>query len=140
MVSTAPKAVIERLQAAINQHDLEAFLACFDPTYQSEQPLHPDRAFTGRDQVRKNWSKIFNGVPNIEAEMLRSAVADETVWSEWHWHGTQTDGKPWRLKGVTIFGIMDNRIAWGRLYMDPIEEAGHGIDAAIGELLKPSQA
>jgi hypothetical protein len=36
-------AVLERLHQAQNQHDLDAFLACFDPEYQAE--LDPrDRA------------------------------------------------------------------------------------------------
>ena len=42
---SSPQAVIERVQSAQNQHDLEAFLDCFDPDYQSEQPSHPHRAF-----------------------------------------------------------------------------------------------
>jgi len=46
--------VIERLQQAQNARDIEAFLACIAPDYQSDQPLHPDRGFQGRDQVRKN--------------------------------------------------------------------------------------
>jgi hypothetical protein len=34
--------VIERLHQALNEHNLEALLACFAPDFQSEQPLHPD--------------------------------------------------------------------------------------------------
>jgi hypothetical protein len=30
----------ERLLDAINAHDLDAFVACFDPGYSSEQPAH----------------------------------------------------------------------------------------------------
>ena len=46
--------VFERLHNAQNRHDLDAFLACFDSDYRSEQPVHPDRAFTGSEQVRGN--------------------------------------------------------------------------------------
>jgi len=42
--------VIERLQKAMNNHDLEAFVECFNPDYQSEQPVHPDRRFRGRNR------------------------------------------------------------------------------------------
>jgi hypothetical protein len=34
------KAVLERLRTTQNQHDSEAFLACFAPDYQSEQVIH----------------------------------------------------------------------------------------------------
>jgi hypothetical protein len=46
--------VLERLRDAQNGHDLDAFVACFDPQYRSEQPVHPDRAFVGSEQVRSN--------------------------------------------------------------------------------------
>jgi ketosteroid isomerase-like protein len=139
MASTTAGAVIERLLAAINGHDLDAFVECFAIDYQSEQPLHPDRVFTGRDQVRKNWSKIFSGIPDIEADMLRVAVAGDTVWSEWHWHGTQNGGVPWQLRGVTLFGIQHDQIVWGRLYMEGVQEGGRGIDAAMDAATQCSQ-
>ena len=81
--------VVERLNAAMNAHDLEAFLACFQDDYESEQPAHPDRAFRGREQVRRNWSAVFDGVPDFRSELLRSAADGDTVWSEWHWQGMQ---------------------------------------------------
>jgi len=34
--------VVERLNGAMNAHDIEAFVACFDEAYESEQPAHPD--------------------------------------------------------------------------------------------------
>ena len=52
---------VERLNAAMNAHDIEAFVECFEEDYESEQPAHPDRAFRGREHVRRNWSAIFDG-------------------------------------------------------------------------------
>jgi hypothetical protein len=57
----SPSIVVERLNATVNAHDLDAILACFQDEYQSEQPAHPDRAFQGREQVRQNWSAVFDG-------------------------------------------------------------------------------
>lgn len=127
----SPQSVIDRLQAAQNQHDLAAFVACIALDYQSEQPVHPDKAFQGNEQVRKNWSAIFSGVPDFRAELLRSAVEGEAVWSEWYWSGTQADGRPFAMRGVTIFGVQDDRIVWGRLYMEPVQVTGAGIDAQM---------
>jgi ketosteroid isomerase-like protein len=126
-----PQAVIDRLQAAQNQRDLAAFLACIAPDYQSEQPVHPDKAFQGSEQVRKNWSAMFSGVPDFRSEQLRSVVEGDTVWTEWHWSGTHTDGRPFAMRGVTIFGVRDERIVWGRLYMEPVQQTGAGIDAQM---------
>ena len=96
--------VLERLRDAQNRHDLDAFVACFDPQHRSEQPLHPDRAFVGREQVAKNWAEVFAGVPDFQAELLRSAEQNATGWAERHWHGTRTDGTGLDMRGVTIFG------------------------------------
>jgi ketosteroid isomerase-like protein len=130
----SPQSVLERLQIAQNQHDLEAFLDCFDPDYQSEQPVHPDRAFRGRDQVRKNWSALFSSMPDFRSELLRAATEGDARWAEWHWSGTHADGTRLEMQGVTIFGIRDDRITWGRLYMEPMEETGAGIDAQVRSL------
>jgi hypothetical protein len=45
--------VIERMHETLNRHDLEAFLECFDLDYRSEQLIHPDRGFGGKEPVRK---------------------------------------------------------------------------------------
>jgi hypothetical protein len=122
--------VLERLRDAQNAHDLDAFVACFDERYRSEQPVHPDRAFVGSDQVRTNWAAVFAGVPNFRAELLRSTRQGDTGWAEWHWHGTRTDGTRLAMRGVTIFGIRDDRIVWGRLYLEDVQP-GQGIDQAV---------
>ncbi|CAN5862300.1 hypothetical protein BH23GEM7_BH23GEM7_20470 [soil metagenome] len=138
--SAHQQAAIQRLQAAMNEHDLEAFLACFDPEYRSEQPAHPDRAFGGVEQVRKNWSKIFGGIPDFRAELLRHTVDGDTHWAEWRWFGTQPDGVRMELRGVTLFGVEQDRIAWGRLYMEPVKEQGAGIDEAVDEMTASARA
>jgi hypothetical protein len=69
--------VADGLNSAMNARDIEAFVDCFDEDYESEQPVHPDRAFRGRGQVRANWSAIFDGVPDFRAELVASAVSGE---------------------------------------------------------------
>jgi hypothetical protein len=117
---------LERLHAAMNRHDLEAMLELFDPDYRSEQPLHPNRGFGGKEQVRKNWSTMLDSFPDFEAELLGHAYSEGTVWSEWRWSATGLN-----MAGVTLFGVRDGRIVWGRLYMEPLEEDGKDIDEAV---------
>ncbi len=133
--SSGPLAVIERLIAALNRHDLDAFTACFSPGYRSEQPLHPDRAFRGSDQVRRNWAAVFAGMPDVHWEVLRSAVAGNTVWIEVEASGTRiSDGAHVALGGVLINEIGGERIVASRIYFDEIAKGGEGIDASIAEL------
>jgi hypothetical protein len=123
--------VAERLRAAINAHDIDAFVACFEDGYESEQPAHPDRAFTGNAQVRENWSAVFAGVPDFSAELVSTAVAGDVEWSEWRWHGTHADGTRLEMAGVIVAGVREGRLSWARLYVEPVEQGGGGISAAV---------
>ncbi len=118
--SAAPTSTVERLLQAINAHDLDALVDCFDPNYRGEQPAHPDRSFDGREQVRANWTRIFTGVPDIEATLVRWAEEGETVWAEWSWRGTGVEGTSFAMAGVTVQGVADGRIVWARLYLEPV--------------------
>lgn len=118
--------VVERMHEALNRHDLEAFLDCFDQGYQSEQPAHPNRGFGGKEQVRKNWSAIFESFPDFEANLLRHTSEGGTAWSEWCWRATGL-----YMAGVILMGVEDERIAWARLYMETVEEDGENIDEAV---------
>ncbi len=129
-----PRAVIDRLTAAQNAHDLEGMLACFHEDYRSEQPIYPARTFQGVDQVRKNWSTLLQSIPDLHSDVLRSAVDGDTVFIEIHWTGTKTDGTPFEERGVLIMGIRDNRIAWGRLYAEEVQREGADIDAVVGRM------
>ena len=98
------------------------------------QPAHPDRAFRGRDQVRANWSAIFSSVPDFRAAIIRADAVGDTLWSEWRWEGTQGDGARLDMAGVIVFGIRDEHIAWAHLYIEPVERAGAGIEAAVRDM------
>ena len=118
----------------MNARDIEAFVSLFSEDYDSEQPAHPDRRFRGRDQVRANWSAVFSGVPDFRAELVASAVDADTAWTEWRWHGTHEDGSRLEMAGVILMGVRNGSITWARLYVEPVEPAGGGIDAAVREI------
>ena len=128
-----PPPIVRRLQQAINDHDLDKIEACFAPDYASDQPAHPDRSFRGTEQLRKNWSRILGGVPDLTAELKRWAMNGHEVWTEWEWHGTRRDGSPSLMRGVTIQGLHDDAIAWVNFYMEPVEESGADVEQAIDE-------
>ena len=130
---------VDRLHTAMNEHDLGAFLACLDPNYRSEQPVHPTRGFGGREQVEKNWSSLFEGVPDFHAQLLATAAEGDTVWSEWHWTGTRANEAALDMRGVTLFEIKNGRIVSGRLYMEQVEDAGADIDETVRRLAQGKQ-
>jgi ketosteroid isomerase-like protein len=123
--------VLERLLHATNAHDLDTIVACFASDYRNDTPVHPARGFVGRDQVRRNWEQILGFVPDIQATLLRSAVQGGVVWSEWEHRGTRRDGTPHVMRGVIIFGVQDDAIAWARFYLEPVDEGGSDIEHAV---------
>ncbi len=123
--------VVRRLTQAINQHDLDALADCFHLNYDSTFPVHPARAFKGQEQMRNNWASIFASVPDIRSVLVRSATAGNIEWTEWEWSGTRADGRPLDMRGVTIQEIHMGKIAWVRMYMEPIEPSGINVDAAV---------
>jgi ketosteroid isomerase-like protein len=129
-----PREVAAALAEAMNAHDIDRFVSLFAPDYDSRQPVHPDRAFVGRDQVRANWSAVFAGVPDFRADLVATAVEADTLWSEWHWHGTHEDGTRLDMAGVIVCGVQGGTLAWARLYVEPVESGGEGIDAAVREM------
>lgn len=134
-------AVMNRMLSALNAHDLDAFVACFAVDYRSEQPAHPGRSFEGSDKVHENWTNVFAGVPDFNAELLLSVTTDAGVEiGEWRWRGTHTDGSPFAMRGTTVMGIDAGRIAWGRLYMEPVEVDSGDIDRMVQEAYRPPDA
>jgi ketosteroid isomerase-like protein len=129
-----PRTVIDRLTAAQNAHDLDGMLACFQEDYRSEQPLFPARTFTGIEQVRANWSAVLEAIPDFHADVLRSAADGDTGFAEVHWTGTKADGTPLDERGVILLGMRDDRVAWGRLYVDEVDREGPEIDAVVRQM------
>ena len=125
------EAVLLRLVEATNRHDLDGLVDCFAIDYRNETPAHPARGFLGRDQVRRNWEAIFTFVPDITAQVLRSCVDGDVVWSEWEMTGSRPDGSAQQMAGVIIFGAKDGRFDWARFYLETVEAGGVDVNGAL---------
>ncbi len=135
---SGPAQMVDRLVTATNAHDLDAIVACFAPGYRNETPAHPERGFTGAEQVRRNWKQMLAFIPDLTAEVLRCCVDGDTAWSEWEHRGTRRDGSEHLLRGVVIFGVADGVATWARLYLEPLERAAGGVDAAVRRQVEPT--
>ena len=136
-VEAGPAAVLHRLERATNEHHLETLVACFASDYRNETPAHPERGFTGQDQVRANWSQIFAAIPDLTCEVLAWTVEGSTVWSEWEHRGTRPDGTPHLMRGVIIFGAADGIVAWARFYLEPVQAQAGTVDQAVRRQVSP---
>jgi ketosteroid isomerase-like protein len=128
-----PELMIDRLLQATNDHDLEAVVGCFAEDYENQTPVHPARGFAGRGQVRRNWEQIFASVPDLRAEVTRSVVDADTIWSEWEMTGTRRDGSAHLMRGVVIFGVRASVAQWARFYLEPVDLSTGTVDDAVRE-------
>ena len=130
--------VLARLERATNAHDVNVLVECFAQDYRNDTPAHPERSFTGREQVRRNWEQIFAAIPNLTAKVLRSAVNGDEVWSEWEHRGTRQDGSAHLMRGVIIFGLGNELLTWARFYLEPVQEGGGDIDVTVRRQVGPA--
>jgi ketosteroid isomerase-like protein len=129
--------MLRRLEQATDAHDLEVLVDCFASEYVNETPLHPARGFRGKEQVRRNWTQIFAGVPDLRARVLRSTADDGTVWSEWEMSGTRRDGAEHLMRGVVIFEVKDGRATAAQFYLEPVDRSTGDVNAAVRDAVGP---
>lgn len=129
--TSAARDVIDRLVTALNHHDLDAMVGCFAPDYVNETPVHPLRGFTGSEQVRRNWTQILTGVPDLEAEVSGWAQNGAAVWTDWAMRGHRLDGTAHEMAGVVIFTVGGDRITAARFYLEPVETSTGDVNDAV---------
>ena len=121
----------------MNSHDAATMASLFADEYESSQPLHPARGFSGSDRVLANWTAVFQGVPDFTATLVASSPDTDPVWAEWEWDGHHADGSVFAMRGVTVLVVRDGLIAEGRLYVEPVEQPEGDIDTAVQDLYRP---
>jgi ketosteroid isomerase-like protein len=126
-----PAAFLASLIAAVNRHDIDALSGLFAEDYVNETPAHPSRGFTGRDQVRRNWTTIFSALPDVTVTAPAYTVADDTVWAEWALDGTRADGVRQAMRGVIIFTVADKVATAARFYVEPLDREQTSVDQAV---------
>jgi ketosteroid isomerase-like protein len=128
--------LLEQMRAALDAHDLEAFLGFFRDDYIGERPRHPGAKISSRADVRTNWAEVISDVPDLRVEVPAAVQDGDRIWSEWRAYGTARSGAMLELRGVIIFGIEGDKVAWSRMYMEPVEQ-GLSLDDMAGVASQP---
>jgi len=122
---------LDRLVRATNSHDIDAVVACFAEEYENVTPTHPTRGFIGSEQVRRNWTQIFAGVPDIKVEVVASAFDGGTAWSQWEMRGARADGSAHQMAGVIIFEVEDDLARKATFFLEPVDDGPGTVDDAV---------
>lgn len=131
-IGRVPEGPVRRMLAAANRHDLEAMVSQFAEDYRNTTPVHPARSFTGSAQVRKNWTALFAGLPDLTLTVHDAATGpDGKVWMEWSNRGTRPDGSVQQAAGVAIFTLRDDKIAAAQFYLEPVDQDSGDVNEAV---------
>jgi ketosteroid isomerase-like protein len=129
--------LLERLRAALDAHDLDAFVSLFREDYVGERPRHPGSRVSSRADVRRNWEEVIADVPDLRVEVPAAVQDGARVWSEWRMYGTARTGAALEIRGVIIFGVQDGQVAWSRMYLEPVEQEGSSLVELTGVARRP---
>lgn len=129
--------LVEGMRAALDAHDLDAFVNFFREDYVGERPRHPGSPMSGREDVRTTWIEILRDVSDLRVEVPAAGQDGDTIWSEWRMYGTARSGALLEIRGVIIFGVVDDRVAWSRMYLDPVEPEGRSLGRVIEDVARP---
>jgi hypothetical protein len=130
--------VLDVLRSAINSHDPQRVAACFTTDFNCERPLRPHEGFVGSTRVQENWTRIFTGLPDLHAEVLRHVRDGAEIWSEWEMRGTGPDGRTALLRGPVIVTAPGGRINWARFYLDPVSHEAETRIRVAGVVAAPA--
>jgi len=137
---TGPRHVVTKLLAAVNAHDLNALSDCFATDFVNHTPAHPSRSFTGGAQVRRNWSAIFAGVPDLRAEVVADAVDGDAIWTEWRMRGHRRDGVEHHMRGVIVFTVADEVLSAAKFYLEPVDSSDSDVSSAVARSIGAHEA
>jgi ketosteroid isomerase-like protein len=106
------RAAVEKFNAAINQHNINAVMNAMteDCVFDNTNPPPDGTRFVGATAVRAFWEKFFASNPDAVFETEEIFATGDRCVVRWIYRKTR-DGKPWHLRGVDVFTIRDGKVA-----------------------------
>jgi ketosteroid isomerase-like protein len=110
-VDEATRRAVDRLNDAINGHDLDALMAVFseDCVFENTGPRPDGQRFEGQAAVRGFWERWFAANPDARFETEDIVVAGDRCVVRWVYRKLR-NGEPWHLRGVDVFKVRNGRV------------------------------
>ena len=107
-------ALLERLFAAFNRHDIDGVMACFAPDVVFDAAAGPHvhgRRFVGREETGRAFVAVWTASPDVAWHVHRHTLAGDRAFSEWRFAATRPDGGRVEVEGVDLFTFAGALIA-----------------------------
>ena len=102
--------VIDRLLAALNAHDVEAFISCYSPDATIEDG-HDRILAKGHSEFRERYSPMFETYPSLHVEPLNRWTVGSFVTQD----ERVTGGGPGSDRHIAIYQIENDLVVRERL-------------------------
>lgn len=102
--------IIDRLLAALNAHDLEAFVACYDQNATIEDGNDQVIAL-GREGIRLRFEAMFETFPNLQVEPLGRWEAGPFIVQDERVTGRSVEPE----RHIAIYQVVDDLVVRERL-------------------------
>lgn len=101
--------VVDRVLAALNAHDLDAFVACYAPDATVEDG-HDNVAARGHDELRARYGPVFERYPELRVEVLSRTGAGPFVVQQ-----ERVSGRGDTELHIAVYLVQDGLVARERL-------------------------
>jgi hypothetical protein len=99
-----PDVVVQRQVEAYNDHDLDAFLACYDDATVIRDG-EGRVVMAGREQLRERYGALFAAHPDMHADIESRMVAGEWVVDQEHVRAETRE-----VRAIVAYRVHDGRI------------------------------
>ena len=118
-VTAATIAAMERLDDAMNRHDVDAVMAAMteDCVFETTFPAPDGRRFVGQVEVRAAMEEFFAGSPHAHFDIEEMFAVGDRAVVLWTYHWVEADGTPGHIRGVDVDRVRDGKVQESLAYV-----------------------
>ena len=105
---TSIETLVQRQLDAYNQHDINAFLACFSDDVRMYELGENSPFIEGLTAARETYEPLFTNSPDLHVELVNRIANGDIVVDHEHVIGMGDDGP---MRCIAIYRIKENQIA-----------------------------
>jgi hypothetical protein len=112
---TTARDVVDQQIAAYNRRDIDGFVACYA---ENAKVVQPDGSLlaSGRDEIRVRYGELFEGSPNLRAEITSRIEVGGVVIDEERVTGFVLPGMPSEIHAAVVYRVAEGLIQDAHLY------------------------
>jgi ketosteroid isomerase-like protein len=107
--------IVRRMNAAVNAHDLDAWMAYLDPAFEFVDHMGAvgEESGSGIDGIRRQAEGWLEAFPDFRVDTEEFIDAGDRVVTVTHWHGTGAgSGLPYSQRAAEIVTLRDGKIVY----------------------------